>query len=268
VDRAVKLWDLPSGRVLHTLSAHTDAVFGLAFSPDGHRLASGSRDGTIILWDADNGAELRTLRGHSRSFSRLCFSPDGRTLAAGGQSGLVKRWDVASGKEESPLPGHAGVVRCVAFSPDGTRLASGGEDRTVRLHDLAGGGPRKFMMPSAVNDVAFSRDGRTLAAVGDAPETAVRLWDLDTGQETIWEGHTGPVRGLAFSPTEPLLATCAEDGTVRLWDRTGSDPHPRTIDLGPSPSGVRAVAFTPDGRYLVTANGNGTLYVLRAGAPP
>ncbi len=76
------------------------------------------------------------------------------------------------------------------------------------------------------------------------------------------------MRGLAFSPTEPLLATCAEDGTVRLWDRTGSDPRARVIDLGAPPSGVRAVAFTPDGRYLVTANGNGTLYVLRAGALP
>ena len=243
-------------------------MFGLTFSPDGHGLASGSRDGTIILWDADSGAELRTLRGHSRSFSRLRFSPDGRTLAAGDESGLVKRWDVASGKEESLLPGHAGVVRCVAFSPDGTRLASGGEDRTVRLHDLAGGGPRKFTMPSAVNDVAFSPDGRTLAAIGDAPDAAVRLWDLETGQETTWGGHTGAVRGLAFSPAEPLLASCADDGTVRLWERTAGEPRAGTIDLGRFPSGVRAVAFTPDGRYLVTANGNGTLYVLRVGAIP
>src|SRR5262249_58639833 len=100
--------------------------------------------------------------------------------------GTVKRWDAESGKEDGPLPGHAGVVRCVAFSSDGTRLASGGEDKTVCLHDLAGGSTRKFTMPAAVNDVAFSPDGRTLAAVGDAPESAVRLWDLETGQETTW----------------------------------------------------------------------------------
>jgi WD40 repeat protein/tRNA A-37 threonylcarbamoyl transferase component Bud32 len=267
-DRAVKLWDLATGRVLHTLGAHTDAVFGLSFSPDGNRLASGSRDGTIVLWDADSGAELRRLMGHSRSFARLCFSPDGRTLASGSEGGLVKRWDVDSGKEESPLPGHAGAVRCVAFSPDGSRLACGGEDQTVRLHDLAGGSPRKFTMPSAVNDVAFSPDGHTLAAVGDAPNAPVRLWDLDTGQETTLEGHTGSVRGLAFTPAQPLLATCAEDGTVRLWERAAGEPRARTINLGRSPSGVRAVAFTPDGRYLATANGNGTVYVLRVGALP
>jgi WD40 repeat protein len=159
-------------------------------------------------------------------------------------------------------------VRGVAFSPDSKRLASGGENKAVCLHDPAGGGSRKLAAPAAVNDLAFSPDGRTLAAVTDAPESAVRLWDVEGGAETTWTGHTGSVRGLAFSPTEPLLATCAEDGTVRLWDRTGGEPHARVIDLGPPPSGVRAIVFTPDGRYLVTANGNGTVYVLRADAPP
>ena len=123
-------------------------------------------------------------------------------------------------------------------------------------------------MPSAVNDVAFSRDGRRLAAVGDAPDFTVRLWDLETGQETTWKGHTGPVRGLAFAPTEPILASCAEDGTIRMWDLTAGEPGPRIIDLGPFSLGIRDAAFTPDGRYLVTANGNGAVYVLRAGSPP
>jgi WD40 repeat protein/tRNA A-37 threonylcarbamoyl transferase component Bud32 len=267
-DWAVKLWDLATGRVRYSLNAHTAAVCGLAFSPDGKLLASGSRDGTIALWDVSTGTVVRALVGHSRSFSRLRFSPDGKTLAAGGEKGAVKRWDVDSGKEGSPLPGHDGVVRCVAFSPDGTRLASGGEDKTVRLHDLAGGSSRTFTIPSAVNDVVFSPDGRTLAAVGDAPDAAVRLWNLDTGQETTLEGHTGSVRGLAFAPAEPLLASCGEDGTVRLWERTAGKPRARTIDLGQFPSGVRAVAFTPDGRYLVTANGNGMVYVLRVGRLP
>ncbi len=122
-------------------------------------------------------------------------------------------------------------------------------------------------MPTAVGDVAFSSDGRTLAAVGDARDGVVRLWDLGSGQETTLEEHTGPVRGLAFSPTAPLLASCAEDGTVRLWEWSTGEPRARSIDLGRFPSGVRAVAFTPDGRYLATANGNGTVYALRVGSP-
>jgi WD40 repeat protein/tRNA A-37 threonylcarbamoyl transferase component Bud32 len=265
-DRVIKVWDLAGGRVLHSLAGHAGAVWGLAFSPDGQLLATGSRDGTIVLWGVRRGAAIRALRGHSRSPSRLRFSPDGKSVAAGGEKGAVQLWDVTSGQERDPMPGHSGTVRCVAFSPDGTRLASSGEDQSVRLHDLVNGGSRKFAAPAAVNDVAFAPDGRTLAAVGDGPEATVSIWDLETGEETTGKGHTGHVHGVAFSPTAPLLATCGEDGTVRLWDRTGG-ASVRTFGLGPFGGPVRAVAFTPDGRYLATANANGTVYLLRVGAP-
>jgi WD40 repeat protein len=91
----------------------------------------------------------------------------------------------------------------------------------------------------------------------------VCLWDVATGKETIWRGHTGDVQGLAFSPAAPLLATCGEDGTIRLWDRDASASGVRTFGPGPFGGAVRAVAFTPDGRYLATANANGTVYLLR-----
>jgi WD40 repeat protein len=155
----------------------------------------------------------------------------------------------------------------VAFSPEGARLASGGEDGTVRLHNLADGGMRKFTAAGAVNEVAFSPDGRTLAVVNVDPKAGVQIWDLETGKSLNLQGHTAEVRGLAFAPHEPLLATCGDDGTVRIWDLTGSEPRARVIDLGRWPSGVRAVAFTPDGRFLITANGNGTVYALRVEIP-
>jgi WD40 repeat protein/serine/threonine protein kinase len=264
-DQMVKVWDLADRRVLHSFAVHTQAVWGVAFSPDGKLLATGSRDGTIVLWDLARGPEKRALHGHSRSPSRIRFSPEGKFLAAGSELGTVKRWDVASGSEASPLLGHTGVVRAVAFSSDGKWLASGGEDRSVRLRDLARGEAQKLEMPSAVNEVAFSPDSRTLVAVSDAPEAVVRLWNLETDKATTWKGHTGHVHGLAFSPVGPLVATCAQDGTVRLWDRTAATPAVRTIGPGPFGGGVGAVAFTPDGRYLATANANGTVYLLRMG---
>jgi WD40 repeat protein/serine/threonine protein kinase len=264
-DRVVKLWDLAGRRVLHDLAAHTVAVCGLAFSPDGRLLASASRDGTIILWDVKSGALVRTLHDVADGLFRIQFSPDGRVLAAGGHGGIVRRWVVADGKEFDPLPGHTGFVRCVAFSPDGAWLASGAEDKTVRLHDLTYAGVRTFKAPGGVTDLAFSPDSRTVAAVSDAPNSAVLLWDAQTGSETSLSGHGG-YYSLAFAPSGSLLATRGTDGTVRLWDRSKSKPHVRAIGPGVFDRGARAIAFTTDGRYLVAASFNGMIHVLRIGA--
>jgi WD40 repeat protein/tRNA A-37 threonylcarbamoyl transferase component Bud32 len=262
-DHRIILWDLATGELRHSLLAHMDSVSGLVFSPDGRQLASAGMDGDIAMWNVSAGTEIWRLRGQSRSQARIQFSPDGRTLAAPTEGGSVKLWAVESGAQVSTLRGHSGVVRCVAFSPDGTRLAAGGENKTVVMHDLASGGSQSFKTPSGILDVAFSPDGLTLAAVGDAPEVPVCLWHLDTNQETAWQGHTGPVHGLAFSPTAPVLATGADDGTIRLWALSDGKPHARIIGPGPFGGPVRSVAFTPDGRYLATANANGTVHVLR-----
>jgi WD40 repeat protein/serine/threonine protein kinase len=265
-DYAVKVWDLAGGRLLHSLTAHKDDVCGLVFSPDGKLLASASQDGSIGLWDLDRGSEMRALHWHSRSPSRLRFSPDGRHLVVGSDRGVVQTWEVGTGQKRADRPGHAGVVRCVAFSPDGKHLASGGEDKTVCVHEVAGRLVRKFTAPHGINDVAFSGDGQIIAAVGDGPAGAVHLWRVESSQETILEGHAGRVHGVAFAPAAPLLATCGEDGTVRLWDVSRPDAAlVRSVGPGPFGGPVGGVAFTPDGRYLLTANANGTVYVLRIG---
>jgi WD40 repeat protein/tRNA A-37 threonylcarbamoyl transferase component Bud32 len=262
-DRVVKLWDLATRQVRHSLYAHTATVCGLTFSPHGRLLASASRDGTIVLWDVAAGTEIRALHGDPDSFNRIQFSPDGSSLAAGAQGGLVKIWNVATGKLRDPLNGHVGAVRAVAFSGDRQWLASGGEGGTVLLHHLAEGRTQKFMMPGDVKDVGFSPDCAILAAVSAAPDAVVRLWDLATGEETTGKGHTGHIHGLAFSPTHHLLATCGEDGSIRLWDYSIGELRVRAIGPGPFGGEVRSVAFTPDGRYLTTANANGLVYVLR-----
>ncbi len=273
-DQVVRLWDLAAwkkGEALppvRTLAGHTGVIWWVGFSLDGKRLASASADHTIVLWDVAGGREVKTLAGDG---FRLAFSPDGRTLAAGCDDGAVRLWKLRGDDEPVLVGRHSARVRGVAFSPDGTLLASAGESRQLWVCDVRTTRRLQlFTLPTFVNTVAFSPDGKTLAAVTDADDAPLYLWDVAGWNETRLPGDTSHVDGLAFSPTAPLLATGGHDGTLRLWDlapsKRGGQGGVRPVKtIGPGPFGrvVNQIVFTPEGRYLVTANANGTIVMLK-----
>ena len=110
--------------------------------------------------------------------------------------------------------------------------------------------------------MAFRPDGAVLAAVTEAPDLTLRLWNLETKAEAVLTGHTWHVLGVSFHPGGKLVATASQDGTVRLWDAAPPGKELRRFDFSPW-GAAYCVTFTPDGRHLLVGLHSGAVVVLR-----
>jgi WD40 repeat protein len=240
------------------MDRHGGPVQGIASSPDGRLVATGSADGKLRLWSTATQARVGApLGGRGVPATSLTFSPDSETLASAGADGTLRLWSVAHHRAIGSPLGRG--ISSVAFSPDGATLA-GGASRTVLLWDVSTrrrvGGPLTGH-EQPVSDVAFSPDGRTLAA--SAANGIVRLWDVATHRSrgTPMTGHTAFVFGIAFSADGRTLASAAADNTVRLWDI--ATQRPLGVPLVPREVVAGSVAFSPDGSTLVSVGQHAAL---------
>src|SRR5262245_43270939 len=118
----LRLYPITGGRPTptpaHTVEALKDAVYGLAFTPDGKTIATASYDRTVKLWDANGVVELRTLQDHSDAVYGVAFSPAGKLLATSSADRTVKVWEVASGKRLLSLGEATDWLYAVAWHAD------------------------------------------------------------------------------------------------------------------------------------------------------
>ncbi|MCA2653354.1 serine/threonine-protein kinase [Microcystis sp. M061S2] len=242
-----------------TLTGHSDMVYSVVYSPDGHYLASGSYDNTIKIWEVATGKELRTLTGHSGWGSSVVYSPDGRYLARGSWDDTIKIWEVATGKELRTLTGHSYSVQSVVYSPDGRYLASGDSFGTIKIWQVATGTELRnltgYYLP--VNSVVYSPDGRYLASGGD--DKTIKIWEVATGKGLrILTGHSSEVLSVVYSPDGRYLASGSRDKTIKIWEvATGKEL--RTLN-GHS-DWVESVVYSPDGRYLASGSRDKTIKI-------
>ena len=177
-------------RPIFTYTGHSDAVYDVAWSPDGTRLASCSKDKTVQVWDAvggdsvaADGGHVFTYRGHYDVVKTVAWSPDGRRIASGSGDKTVQVWDAVGGDSVAAdgghvftYTGHIDWVNAVAWSPDGKRIASGSSDWTAQVWDVANGG-HVFVYnghPASVYTVVWSPDGTRIAS--SSFDKTVQIW--------------------------------------------------------------------------------------------
>jgi WD40 repeat protein len=261
--------DFTGAHISQTVFAETfGGIVGVAFSPDGQRLATSDTKGDILIRDAQTGDQLLRLRGHKHWAWAVTFSPDGRYLASASDDYCVKLWDMETGQCMQTYEGHTNSVNAIAFCPNGQLIASSGEDATIRLWQA---------VPSTANPevktlvghqgrvwaIAFSLDGQILASGGE--DCTIRLWILSTGTcDVVWQAHDRWVRSLAFRPVgestpqkyRQHLMSSSYDLTLKLWDVQTQDCI-RAFSGHSQP--VVAIAFSPDGESLASCGFDRTI---------
>ncbi len=262
------VWDVATGKKIYDLQPGQAHVRGLAFRPDGRRLATGQRYATVMVWDV--GA-MRTIgpwkQEQSGQIQWLAFHPDDSSLAwsTGRDVKLISRH---TGKELWHWTGGGKLmVNAIAFCPNEDRLAvavspeSGAETGAaiVLLQSSTGRVIQKFPYPHReIAVVAYSPDGRFLLASGW--EESVYLLDARTGRQVSWIHHNpkGDLASCAFSPDGNIVAVQTRQGTF-LWDRT-KEKMVLTIPAGgfwPT-----RLVFSPNGKRLLAG---GTVFEVPTG---
>lgn len=246
---SLRLWDVGTGQEVRrcelpkTRKGGTEPPTGLAFSPQGDKLAAAIAEMDTYLFDVANGKQLQRFN-HYWAY-RVAYSPDGKTMLSV-RGPALRLWNPADGKERfENFAGHQAGVQAVAVSPDGKLVASGGEN--IRIWEMAGGKlVRKLAAPAA--SLAFSPDGKTLASGGGR---SIHLWDAETGNEI--RKFDGPrlLRSVVFSPDGKVLASGDEQAVIRFWDlEKGSEI--RHID-GHALAESLSLAYSRDGKSLACA---------------
>lgn len=258
LDRKVRIFEVPSGNLVRTISTLA-GITALTHAPNGTHLAIGTTDARVFVVDASSGWAIATLLGHSEHITDVAFSADGTALASASADATTRIWEPGVGYTcRKTLEGHVARVTAVAFDPKTPRVATASEDRALLLWDSHSGAHLGMIGAHAdpVTAVAVAAD-KTIA-VG-ARDTMVRMLRAQPYRVTMLAGHVAAVGGLAFTPDSTLLASAADDNTVRTWNAT--DGTSRDVLRGHK-AAVSSVAISADGTLLASGARDGTLRVV------
>jgi WD40 repeat protein/serine/threonine protein kinase/formylglycine-generating enzyme required for sulfatase activity len=243
-DGSVHVLELESQQDIWQTKIHTEGVFDIAASRDGRTGASVSSDGTIAFWDLEQGKAYARENAGDGWIVALALSVDGRLAVSGTREWInhdrnsVRLWDVRAGKEiaclqrDHPLWG-------AALSPDGRYAALASYDGNVYLWPLTAEAPRPVPNPAA-----------TLTT-----KIPPRILESN-GNVRVFQGHTGPVKAVAFAKDGKQILSGGADCSIRIWDLATGIENDRLLG---AENMVNYLTLSPDGKTLLSAAGTCTV---------
>lgn len=268
----IRVYDFASGELAALLEGHASAVRGLAFSPDGRHLISGSQDKAAMIWDAaawsgsgmgsPSGVPVavskpRLRLGHRDAVHAVGFMPDSAGAVTGSLDRELRLWRVEDGALLQTMTGHGDKIDSLAIAPDG-RIASGDGSGEIRLWDGLTGRFLKTLVRngSRAGSLSFAPDGKLLLSGFAGPSLDCHVYDATSGSKLVSYGwHEEPVLATAISPDGRWAATGGGSGhEIHIWDlrtgarRQGPDGEPLTLSGTGRP--IRAAGFSSDGRQI------------------
>ncbi|MCA9914553.1 MAG: PQQ-binding-like beta-propeller repeat protein, partial [Anaerolineae bacterium] len=259
IDAAVRVYDVRTHELLHTLEGHRWVVDSVRFHPDGETIFSGSWDGLIIRWNLETGEQVQTYEGHEGHVNMIRLNEDGSRLYSAGGDGKVIVWDTETGEQLTSFEHESSVVS-VALSPDESQLVTGSGNNVI-IWDLASGERVQTLVghTGSVNEAIFHPDGKRVFST--SWDATVRLWDVASGEQIgEYTGHNDTTWGLAVTSDGSLLLTTSSDQTVRLWDvETAEELHRYEEHT----NWVLEVVLSPDETMLLSAAEDNTARLWR-----
>ncbi|MEA3439011.1 MAG: protein kinase [Chloroflexota bacterium] len=227
-----------------------DFLVGVAFSPDGKKMALGSINGSIYVLNYPSGELLMTLEGHAYAGISSQFSPDGSRLLSNGFDTRAFVWDLSSGSALTEYTEHKDIVAGSCFIQDGELVATASLDGSVRVWD-AETGETLHTLPivGCASSVELTPDGKTLVAGSCKGE--VIGWDVETRQETVkFKAHQGTIFDLDFNAEGTQILTAGFEGGAKVFDFPSGE---EVATLFGHKGNVTQVLYGPDDKIAYTS---------------
>ena len=283
IDNNIQLWDIATGTPVEILTGHTSFVTDIAYSPDGKKLLSGSKDKTLRLWTIPAQPQITLRRGYNnQKIHDIAYHPQGKLFSTL-SSDHIHLWNHEDSRPIRVKKFRDAQMSKVVFSYDGKEIASASEDGKIILWDSGDLNPiYSFATESKlITQIQYNSDASILASC--SVDTNINLWDIERSNGKVrhkkimhFDAHLAKVNSIAFHPNNHVLASASQDKTIRIWD-TKNNEQLKVISR--HKAAVNCVVFSASGEFLASASDDRTiriwdtvewkeLYVLREHSQP